>query len=100
MTEAMMKSLAMFKVLFVLLGTVASPVVVFAGITQIHLPVETPRKTFTREAELKRGKVLESKVRSQISMQNLSSLNAINHPVNDVQIVRVCNSRFSSCPIP
>lgn len=95
-----MKSLITFKVLFVLLGIVAIPAVVFAGITQTQLPVETPRKAFAKEAELKQDKVLESRVVIQRSMQNLSPPNAINLPVDDVQIVRPCNREFSSCPIP
>ncbi|XHX75914.1 MAG: hypothetical protein RBJ76_15845 [Stenomitos frigidus ULC029] len=99
MTEATVKSLITFKVLFVLLGVVAISAGVFAGITQTQLRVETPRKAFAKEAELKQNKALESKVGIRRSTQNLSPSNAINRPVDDVQLVRPCNREFSSCPI-
>ena len=95
-----MKSLINFKVRFVLLGTFAIPAIVFAGITQTQLPVETSIKAFDRETKLERDEVLESRVGSQRSMQNLSSLNVMDRPVDDVQLVRFCNKKVSSCPIP
>ncbi len=94
-----MKSLISLKVLLGLLGTVAIPVVVLAGITQTHFPVETHRKGLARGSELLEGRTLESKDGNQRSPQNSSASNVINHPIDNSQSVRTCNMKFSSCPI-
>ena len=95
-----MKSLITLKVLLGVLGTVAIPAVVLTGITQTHFSVETRRKGLAKGAELEQGKALESKGGNQRSMQNLSVSNAINHSVDNIQLVRTCNRNFSFCPTP
>jgi len=95
-----MKSLITLKVLLGLLTTVAIPAVVLTEITQTRFSVETQRKELARGSELVQGRVLESKDGSQHSMQTPSTLNAIKHSVDNIQLVRTCNMQFSSCPIP
>lgn len=95
-----MKSPVTLKVPLKLLGTVAILGVVLTGITQTYFSVETQRKGLARGSELLQDKVLESKDGSQHSIQNLPASNAVNHPVDNIQSVRTCNMKFSSCPIP
>ena len=96
----MVKSPVTLKVPLELLGAVAIPIVMLVGITQTYFSVETPRKGLAREFEPEQSKVLESKGGSQRSLQEPSASNAINRPANNIQPVRTCNMKFSSCPIP
>jgi hypothetical protein len=95
-----MKSLITLKVSLGLLCTVAIPVVVLTGNTQTHFSVKTQRTELARESELVQSKVLESKGGSLRSLQNPSASNAVNHPVDNIQLVRTCNMKISYCPIP
>ena len=92
-----MESLTTFKVL---LGTVAIPVVILAGMTQIQFSIETSSKALNKGSELEQNRGLESKSATGRSLQNSSALTVLDRPVDQIQFVAACNAKFSSCPIP